>query len=411
MAKATPKLEQRKDPATGQLKQLNIPILIDFSFGGTRLWLQTGENIDRKMWDEKNHRVKPNYLGSVEINAIVASKCDHINKIYRDMILAGKQPTVSSIRSALNRNDKRDKKTLMQHYEDFIDGYRIKGSLGTVKKLKTNLEHLKSFGKYAKISLDFDAIDNIFFNRYIEYFLIDKKHTNGTIARNVKVLKWFLNYCSKLGYNKKFDFKSFSYKHTEPKIIALKEDEILKICNFKTNNVCLAQVRDCFLFMCYTALRYGDAKELRKIDIDGDFINITSQKTKSEQRIPLIDAAKTLLKKYSENYGTKAMPFISNQKMNEYLKEIGKLAGLNRVVTKIKYRGNQPIENVYEFHEVLTCHVARRTFVSYMFFKNVDTELIRSITNHKSMAVFARYNQIDEQHKAREMKIAFKKVV
>lgn len=102
--KATPKLEARKDVKTGLLKQSNIPILIDVSFDGTRLWVQSGQNIDRNKWDEKNHRVKPNYNGSVEINAIVASKCEQINKIYRDMILVGKQPTVNSLRNALTGN-------------------------------------------------------------------------------------------------------------------------------------------------------------------------------------------------------------------------------------------------------------------------------------------------------------------
>jgi len=328
MAKATAKLEARKDIKTGSLKQTNVPILIDFSFDGTRLWIQTGQNIDRNKWDEKNHRVKPNYIGSVEINAIVSTKCDQINKIYRDMILTGKQPTVSSLRNALNGNDKRDKKTLIQHYEDFIAGYKLKGSVGTVKKLNTNKKHLVDFAKAARINLDFEVIDSAFFNKYVEYFLVKLEHCNGTVARNVKVLKWFLNHCTRMGFNNNYIYKSFVHKHIETEIIALTDDELISIYNVKTDNLCLAQVRDCFCFMAFTSLRYSDAREVRRTDINDRFINITSLKTKSRVCIPLLDETKVILDRYKENYGPKAMPFISNQKMNEYLKEVGKLAGV-----------------------------------------------------------------------------------
>ncbi|WP_231489851.1 site-specific integrase [Pedobacter sp. Leaf170] len=407
MAKATPKLESRKDINTGKLKQTNIPILIDFSFDGKRMWIQSGQNIDRNKWDEKNHRVKPNYIGSVEINAIVASKCDQVNKIYRDMILAGKQPNVNSLRNALNGNDVKDKKTLVQHYEEFIEGYKLKASIGTVKKLSTNKKHLIEFAKKKKINLDFEVVDTMFFNKYVEYCLVDLKHTNGTVARNVKVLKWFLNHCVRLGYTSNYAFKTFRYKFTEPEILALTGDELMKIQNLKTNNICLAQVRDCFLLMSYTTLRYSDASAIRKSDVADGNINIISQKTKSALSIPIIPQVELLLDRYKDISGPYIMPFISNQKMNEYLKKIGELAGLNRLVTKVKYRGSQKLEETFKLYEVLTCHFGRKSGISIMFNQGVDSEMIRSISNHKSLSSFARYNKIDNGFKAVQMNKAF----
>jgi len=96
--------------------------------------------------------------------------------------------------------------------------------------------------------------------------------------------------------------------------------------------------------------------------------------------------------------------------MNDYLKDLGKLAKLNRPITKVRFRGSERIENVSPLHEVLTTHMGRKTFVSLMFKKGVDSELIRSISNHKSISSFARYNRIDDEHKAEAMKVAFKKV-
>lgn len=58
MAKVTPKLEQRKDPKTGQLRMTDVVILLDVVFNGKRLWIQTGIKINRNLWDIKNHRIK-----------------------------------------------------------------------------------------------------------------------------------------------------------------------------------------------------------------------------------------------------------------------------------------------------------------------------------------------------------------
>lgn len=407
MAKATPKLEQRKDD-TGCLRQLDVPILIDFSFDGQRMWIQTGEKVDRNKWDTKNHRVKPNVIGSVEINAIIASKCEKINKIYREAILIGKQPTVAYLRNKLNDNKLTTKKSLVQYFDEFIEGYRIKASEGTVKKLKTNKKHLLEFAKDYRVVLDFDSIDVSFLNKYAEFFQNKKKHTNGTISKNIKILKWFLNYCVKMGYHSNSSYQSFSYKSIEPEIISLTSQEVARLFNLKLTNLCLAQVRDVFCFCCFTSLRYSDVKNLKKTDVADNCIEIISVKTKSKVAIPLIDDAKVILDRYNGMLGNRALPVISNQKMNEYLKELGKLAKLDRPITKVRYRGNNRLEETLPLYEFLTTHLGRKTFITYMFRRNVDSELIRSISNHKSIASFSRYNNISNEHKEDAMKIAFK---
>lgn len=410
MAKATPKLEQRKDAKTGLLKEIDVSILIDFSFDGQRIWLQTGLRIDKKNWDEKNSRVKPNVIGSVEMNAIIAEKCAQVTKIYREAILMEKTPSVSYLRNSLQGNKPTSRKSLIQLYQEFIDSYKIKASEGTIKKLQTNKKHLEDFVKAYRISLDFDSIDISFLNKYVEYFQVKKLHTNGTIGRNVKVFKWFMNHCAKMGFHSNFAFKSFTYKFTEADIINLTADELITLYHQEIENECLSQVRDVFCFCCYTALRYGDVKNLKKSDINNNFIEIVSLKTKSQVIIPLIDESKNILNKYNNQLGNRALPVISNQKMNKYLKEVGKLAGLTRPITKVRYRGSNRIESTTPLYDVLTSHMGRKTFVSYMFSQNVDSELIRSISNHKSISSFARYNNINNEHKASAMRVAFSKI-
>jgi site-specific recombinase XerD len=96
--------------------------------------------------------------------------------------------------------------------------------------------------------------------------------------------------------------------------------------------------------------------------------------------------------------------------MNDYLKDIGKEAGLDRPISKVRYRGSERIEKVFPLYDLISTHMGRKTFVSYMFRKGVDSELIRSISGHKSISSFARYNKIDDDQKATAMTAAFRNV-
>jgi integrase len=223
-------------------------------------------------------------------------------------------------------------------------------------------------------------------------------------------LKWFLNWATKLGYNKNLAYKAFQVHNQESKIIILTADELFHLYNLKIEQDYLLQVRDVFCFCCFTSLRYSDVKNLKKTDIADGFINITTIKTKSRVNIPLIPESIAILDLYKNIIGARALPVISNQKMNDYLKDIGKLAGLNRLISKVRYRGSQRIENIYPLHELLSSHMGRKTFVSFMFKMGIDSELIRAISNHKSVSSFARYNKIDDDQKATAMTVAFKKV-
>jgi len=254
------------------------------------------------------------------------------------------------------------------------------------------------------------VINQTFFNRYVEYFQVQLKHTNGTIARNIKILKLFLNWATKLGYNKNLNYKSFHVKYKEPEIIILTEAEFRHVYEFDLKTEHLRQVRDVFCFCCLTALRYSDVKNLKKTDINNGFITITSIKTKAALTIPLLPESEEILSRYKNIFGAKALPVISNQKMNEYLKDVGEEAGLIRPITKVRYRGSQRLETVTPLYKVLTTHIGRKTFISLMFRKGADSELIRAISNHKSISSFSRYNKIDDDHKAEAMKVAFKKV-
>ncbi|WP_159729934.1 site-specific integrase [Sphingobacterium sp. 18053] len=395
MAKATAKLEQRKDPKTGLLREKNVPILIDFTFNGKRIWVQTGISIERKNWDNKNHRIKPSAINSIEQNAIIQNHIAELEKIYLDAQLNGINVSVAYMRNNLNKINTSNQKTFWEYYTEYINHVRLKCANNTLKKHNTSLDILKKFSTTNKIAIDFDFIDTEFYQKYIVFLMNKMNHSNVTIAKYTQTLKQFLNYCSQRSYNKNMIYKTFSFSAKEPEIVALKKDEILAIkCLDLSNNKYLERVRDCFLFLCFTALRYSDAANLKKNNLVGDTLEYVSIKTKTPVSVPLHPSALEIIEKYRYNESDKLLPFISNQKMNGHLKDLGKQSGLNRDVIKVKYYGSDRREFPRKLYEVLTTHIGRKSFISYLFNQGMDSELIRSLSNHKSISSFARYNKI-----------------
>jgi integrase len=156
------------------------------------------------------------------------------------------------------------------------------------------------------------------------------------------------------------------------------------------------QVRDMFLFSCYTGLAYADIKKLSKEDLDyradGRVWVITKrQKTKNESRVPLLPLALALLQKYSDHpecSGTATvLPVLSNQKMNGYLKEIGNLSGVEKA---------------------LTTHVARHTFATTVTSnKGVPLESVSKRLGHKNIKETQRYAKILDEKIEADMKKLF----
>src|SRR5437762_4115562 len=127
----------------------------------------------------------------------------------------------------------------------------------------------------------------------------------------------------------------------------------------------LIDVRDNFCFACFTGLRFSDIDKLRHHHINKDFLEIRTEKTKDNLKIPLNVYAKEILEKY-RGYGLgRPLPTgITNQKSNDYLKELAQLAGLNDLVSMEKFSGSKKILVTKPKYELISTHAARRTFVT-----------------------------------------------
>lgn len=165
-------------------------------------------------------------------------------------------------------------------------------------------------------------------------------------------------------------FKNKKGKSKDP--IFLSEEEIIMLENYKPNYGYLERTKDLYLFQCYTGLAYSDLMKFNKdsvSELDGEKI-IRSNRVKTEENyiVWLSPKALELAEKYNYDF-----PKITNQKYNEYLKEIAAEA---------------------EIHKPLTSHSARHTFATYLLNKDIPIESVSSALGHSNIKQTQHYAKL-----------------
>ena len=413
------RLEQRKDKQSGKIISKNVPILLDFTFDRKRLQFYSGYRIDLIKWDNTAQRVKRNsfnkdQISSTDINEHLGDIETNVIDIYKEFKALKKNPNVDEIREELKKRlnePENTKKDFFDYLNQFIESESKLNdwTKGTITKFRTNYNHLQEFQTKCRFKIEFESINEKFFTKYIEFQREVLDHRNTTISKNLKIFKWFMNWATRKGYNKNLFFKEFKpeFKGTtrNQKIIFLTWIELMNLYTLEIKKKYLEQVRDVFCFCCFTGLRYSDVYNLKNSNIKKETIEFTTVKTNDALIIDLNDYTRALLKKYKDIpfKDDKCLPVISNQKMNEYLKELGKLAGLDEPETVVYYRGAERIEETYKKYELLSTHVGRKTFVTNALFFNIPAEVIMSWTGHKDHKVMENYYKIVGEQKKREM--------
>ena len=234
---------------------------------------------------------------------------------------------------------------------------------------------------------------------------------NSTIIKQIKLLKWFLRWATTKGYCQTLDYINFKpkLKTSEKKIIFLDWPELMTVYNypFTDKQKTLERVRDVFCFCCFTSLRYSDVANLKRSDVFGSYISLTTIKTADSIKIELNKYSRAILDKYAhEQYpGNLALPVISNQKMNDYLKEVGKLCGIDQPVTITYYRGNERIDEIYPKYELLGTHAGRRTFICNALIMGIAPQVVMKWTGHSDYKAMKPYIDITDSAKAEAMKL------
>ena len=153
-------------------------------------------------------------------------------------------------------------------------------------------------------------------------------------------------------------------------------------------------------------MRYSDAASLKKSDVKENTIEITTQKTADNLIIELNNYSKAILDKYKniQLEDNKALPVISNQKMNEYLQELAELAGIDEPIRITFYKGNDRIDEVTPKYKLLGTHAGRRTFICNALSLGIPVNVVMKWTGHSDYKSMKPYIDIADNIKANAMK-------
>lgn len=326
-------------------------------------------------------------------------------------IKTGEVFTSDILRDAFDKEFKKVKKK--DAFFDVFDSYveekkRLKHwKPATIKRYKNLKNHLKAFEVSRSYKLTFNKINKKFYTKFLDYCYNDLKHYSNTVSRNVGLFKSFMYWAleNKFSYNESFkDFEKPKTVITEEVALTLKQVE--EIFNLELEGK-KEKVRDVFVFQCLTGMRYGEMKNINNNVITENAILLKEEKDshKEYREIPLFGISRYILKKYDNS-----LPLISNQKQNEYIKEILKDIE-DSVYTKTseftRVRGVESTKFNTPFYNRVSTHTARRTFITIMKNKGIADKTIMAITGHKDLKTFNNYHKVSDNSKLDAVKEVF----
>ena len=418
-------LESRKKD--GILIVENVPIRMRVNFASQRIEFTTGYRIDVAKWDADKQRVKNGCTNKLkqsasEINAALLGYYTELQEVFKRFEVAEIMPSPADVKSAFNArhrsddvqlertSDKLDPSNDFYFYKAFDEFGRVCGrqndwTHATYEKFAAVKNHLRAF----RADLSFSFFNEAGLTEYVRYLREVRAMRNSTIGKQLSFLKWFLRWSFSQGMhgNNAYDTFRPKLKDTQKKIIFLTWEELTKLREFAIPPAkqSLDRVRDVFLFQCFTGLRYSDVYNLRRSDIKEDHIEVTTIKTSDSLVIKLNKHSKAILEKYQDVVfeHDKVLPVITNQKMNEYLKELAELAGINEPIRQTYYKGNERIDEVTPKYALLGTHAGRRTFICNALALGIPPQVVMKWTGHSDYKAMKPYIDIADDIKANAM--------
>lgn len=398
----------------------NRPLMIAYHFrgtkGGERIRYYTGLWIGESEFN-KNSKDKPakaNCIDAIYINNRLKMIRNYIGEIENEALAGGEALTPELFKTKLNAKFKPkpvietpqpEKITLLKYFDLYIEDAKTRTNSITGRKLSAampikynNVKNLfNDFCTFEGMGYDFEDINEDFHKRFISFMVNEKQYSVNTYGRALKFVKSLLSAATKAGFNTNLYYLNFKGIQEASESIYLNDTELDQIYKLDlTGNPKLDKVRDLFLIGCNTGLRFSDYSTIKKEDIQDNRLRIVAQKTNRKVIIPLMPQAKEIFQKYDFQLPAA----ISNQKFNEYLKEVAELAGLtDTVITHITKGGKATATKKQKF-ELVTSHVARRSFATNYYKMGIDKLEIMAITGHKTEAEFLKYIKVTQEEKA-----------
>jgi integrase len=305
-------------------------------------------------------------------------------------------------------------------FYDFVESYLTDRAhileRGTLKGQWSRHRLLQQFAidVLKKPALDFSDFNNQFPLKLQNWcYAPPREHSKNYVAKILDIIRTWLREASKTlgvsGLSEAWQSKSYRLEDAPIDNIALSFEEVSHLFSLDlSGQERLAHIRDIFVFDCLTGFRYCDVADLEKVNFKTIFengtplsiVDVVTIKTGERVNVPLHPMAKAIVER---NGGT--LPRVpSNQKLNDYLKELCAFADMTELIQLRKNVAGKLVVQTFAKYEAVSCHTARRTFatLAYVHFK-MPSILVMKITGHKSEREFFKYIKIDRRAAAVEM--------
>jgi len=374
-------------------------IYLRITFDGCRSEFSIHRKTHVDWWNSKAQLAMGNSSDAQNINQHLSILRNKVYSIQQNFERENETYTATDIRDVLLGKDKIHK-MLLEIFQDHND--KVKSligkdfAIGTFERYRTCRNHVRDFikKKYKKTDIPVKGVDHKFITGLEYYLKTTRKCSHNSAIKYITNFKKII----RIAYaNDWIDKDPFLHWKAKLKVIErefLTEEEIQKIIDLEFKMERLDQVRDIFIFCCFTGLAYADVKKLNRGDIvvgaDGEeWVKTKRSKTDTRSNIPILPIAKILIEKYKDNphliEKDLVLPVLSNQKMNAYIKEIANLAGITKN---------------------LTFHLARHTFATTVTLSNgVPIESVSKMLGHTNLKTTQHYAKILDMKVSKDMAI------
>lgn len=381
-----------------------MPVYMRITVAGMITEISVSRKCQPNRWCTQAHREKGTKDSTKGLNSYLDELDRQLENAHFKLINERKKITVQTLRNKfLDREDKAQ--LLIELFKDH--NIKMESLIGiefeqnTLKGYQTSIIHLQNYikTKYKKPDIEIGRLDYLFIYDFDHYLKKEAGCKPVTVAKYIKHLKKIVNHCLRTKLLKENPFSEYKAKVKIREREFLNQAQLDKVITRKIESQRVEQVRDVFVFCCYTGLAYADVKKLSRkeimIGIDGEQWVVTCRKkTDTSSRIPLLKPALDIIEKYKdhprcENEGI-LLPVLSNQKVNSYLKEIAKDCGI---------------------HQNLTFHLARHTFATTITLTNgVPIESVSKMLGHLDIKTTQHYAKVIDEKVSRDMQ-ALQKVL
>ncbi|MFR9166141.1 MAG: tyrosine-type recombinase/integrase [Dysgonomonas sp.] len=406
---------------------------------GQRLRFVPGITIETKFWIDNKKWCKENklYPDGHTINVQIKKYKDIIENILLDFQEKLITPTQKTFKAAVqlkideinyeqggvvsdNKQKEIEEFEKTQLFIPFADSvcdssYKNKH---TLKSYRTIINKLKEYEQEKGLKLKFDDINMSFYNDYRK-FLLEQDYSKNYIGASFKKIIYFMNEASDIGLYNFVKPKGFKVESEDADTISLTEEEINKIYNINFTRDLIKEKypdltdqniqskikslnteRDRFIIGYCTALRISDYSRIDDLNIKDGLITIWTKKKDKKVYLPMHHYLKTIIGKY----GGLKLPKISDQKHNEQIKDVCKLAGIDTPIRKTITKGGKRIESVEPKYKFVTSHTARRSGATNMYRNKIDILYISRLLGHSKIEQTMKYLKITTKELAETLK-------